>query len=135
MMRILVLDDNDNRLKTYKYHLSGTNVTCVKTAKDCIEKLKDNDYNFVMLDHDLGDEVFVDSNRPDCGMEVVRYLEANLTKTHCIFIHTANDYARNNMVGKLKSAGYNVVDSNFLHIDWANLYSNLKKILEQDIEM
>ena len=31
----------------------------------------------VHLDHDLGGEIYVDSSRPDCGMEVVRWLCAS----------------------------------------------------------
>lgn len=136
-MRILFLDDNGPRTETFLRAVainSKDRIYTTKTAEGCISRLEDEEWDYVFLDHDLGDEIFVDSNRPDCGMEVVRWLEANKKNIHCIFVHTANEPARNAMVKKLKAAGYTAVDSCFLHIKWDNLYSNLEEILDCEIE-
>jgi hypothetical protein len=66
-------------------------------------------WDIVSLDHDLGFEEFVDSEREDCGMEVVRWLENNAyvlghenTWPREIIIHTSNFIAGKIMAGRLR---------------------------------
>jgi len=134
-MKVLFLDDNINRIEVFKLNFLGKQtdtIIAVKTAKECIDWLNYEDFHFLFLDHDLGDEVFVDSNRVDCGMEVVRFLENNHKDIKKIYLHSCNDPARRTMFFKLGMAGYNVTESKFTDIDWKNiydiLYGNLKII-------
>ena len=63
------------------------------------------------LDHDLGGEVFVDHERDDCGMAVVRWLCAQPRlhlKTTRFFVHTHNLNAACLMVLQLQLMGYDV---------------------------
>ncbi len=46
---------------------------CVQTLEQCLDLLQ-QPWDEVYLDHDLGGEVLVDHERPDCGMAVVRWL-------------------------------------------------------------
>src|SRR5271166_6168800 len=69
--RVLFLDDDPDRARSFL----GRNpqAVWVQTATECIARLAES-WDQVHLDHDLGGEIFVDSSREDCGMEVVRWL-------------------------------------------------------------
>ncbi len=108
-MRILFLDDDPKRGNAFLHDHPGAR--WVLTARDCIDALSDP-WNEVWLDHDLGGEVYVDSGREDCGMEVVRWIRENrpehLMDTR-FTVHSFNAPAAMHMVGDLRGAGYNVV--------------------------
>ena len=107
--RILFLDDDPVRARAFL--LRRPDAVWVQTAEDCIARLEEF-WDQVHLDHDLGGEVFVDSNRPDCGMEVVRWLctapKARFENTVFI-IHTYNAEAGETMVRSLRDSNYQAV--------------------------
>jgi hypothetical protein len=107
--RILFLDDDPDRARAFL--LRRPDAVWVETAEDCIARLEEF-WDQVHLDHDLGGEVFVDSNRPDCGMEVVRWLcnvsSARFQNTLFI-IHTYNAEAGEAMVRSLCESNYEAV--------------------------
>ena len=108
-LRILFLDDDPNRARAFL--LRRPEAVWVQTAEDCISRLTES-WDQVHLDHDLGGEVFVDSSRPDCGMEVVRWLcnetAARFQNTQFI-IHTYNSEAGETMVSSLCDSKYQAV--------------------------
>jgi hypothetical protein len=69
--RVLFLDDDPSRAAMFQEECP--HAVWVQTAAECIEHLA-NPWDEVHLDHDLGGEHFVDTDRDDCGMEVVRWL-------------------------------------------------------------
>ena len=82
----------------------------VRTAEECIGRLAES-WDEVHLDHDLGGEVFVDHEREDCGMAVVRWLcerpRPDL-KTTRFYVHTHNLNAGCLMALHLEAEGYDV---------------------------
>ena len=65
----------------------------------------------LFLDHDLGGEVYVDSSREDCGMEVVRWLCNNhidKEEVNNIYVHTMNPAASESMYHTLLEADLRV---------------------------
>jgi len=114
-MAILFLDDDENRTNQFIKRFSNVEeLIAVTTAKEAIEKLSTKDlWDYVFLDHDLGGKVFVDSNREDCGMEVVRWCLVNKPKIDQIIIHTWNEPAGKRMLSDLQNAGYNATYSPF----------------------
>jgi len=63
-MKILILDDDPNRLYQFCVNLTGHDTTCVQTAEDCIEKISNNDpFDAIFLDHDLGGKTYVKSGK------------------------------------------------------------------------
>lgn len=114
MPDILFLDDSKERTK--KFQSMYPNAICVETAKECIKKLDESAWEFLFLDHDLGDQVFVDSSREDTGMEVVRWIEKNVPVIKQIYVHTLNVPAGQSMVDKLRDAGYNALYKSWLTI-------------------
>ena len=111
--RILFLDDDPAR--GVEFMTENPDAVWVETAADCISALGEP-WDEVHLDHDLGGEHFVDHDREDCGMEVVRWLceEPRPHLESCLFvIHTHNADAALAMIFQLKAMGYNVLERPF----------------------
>jgi len=107
-MKILFLDDNEDRWIHFKNVVDYDVAQWAQTAKECIHWLQKEKYDQVCLDHDLGGEVFVDSDREDTGMEVVRWIVANKPQIDEIYVHTHNQPAGIRMATSLREAGYSV---------------------------
>jgi len=111
-MKILFLEDNDERIfKAQQLYKNVEVLSIAKTASIAIEFLKTRlSYDVVHLDHDLGGEVYVDSSREDCGMEVVRFLCENnhiySDVVKVVTVHSWNIPASQEMFKKLREAGY-----------------------------
>jgi len=97
-MKILILDDDQNRLNLFKQKLIGHDVICVETAKDAIIELKKNKFNIISLDHDLGGKVMVESGE-GTGWEVAKFLHdyPQFKPTGHIHIHSFNPIGSENM--------------------------------------
>ncbi len=111
--RILFLDDDPKR--AMEFVINNPDAIWVETAADCISALGEP-WDEVHLDHDLGGEHFVDHDRDDCGMAVIRWLcdefRIHLKPTHFV-IHTHNPSAALAMMFQLQSMGYNVEERRF----------------------
>lgn len=103
-MSILFLDDSKKRTKRFlnKYPHAVT----VETVPECIAYLQNNKWKQVYLDHDLNSETWVDSNREDCGMEVVRWIVENKPQVKEFIVHSHNHLAAPFMAKLLIDAGY-----------------------------
>lgn len=118
MKRFLVLEDNAERIAFFRHILPPPEIH--ETVEPFIEALKGGgDFWLVSLDHDLNGEVFVDSNRKDCGMEVVRWIVAHKPSIAEIVLHTANPFASRLMEAELRRAGYVVWVSPFGGFDYS----------------
>jgi hypothetical protein len=111
--RILFLDDDPARGVEFKTY--NPEAVWVETAADCIRALNEP-WDEVHLDHDLGGEHFVDHDRDDCGMAVIRWLcdEPRPHLEGSVFVvHTHNAGAALAMMFQLQSMGYNVEERPF----------------------
>lgn len=90
-MKILVLDDMDTRHEIFKKIVTESDeLTLVKTAAETIEQLKNQTWDMVFLDHDLGGQTFVESGE-ETGYQVAEWLSQNPDyKPKMIFIHSMN---------------------------------------------
>jgi hypothetical protein len=106
--RILFLDDERSRGEIFLSE--HPDAVWAQTTEECLTHLTEP-WDEVHLDHDLGGEVFVDHERDDCGMAVVRWLCAeprpHLKNTQ-FTVHTHNYNAAFLMVLQLQQAGYDV---------------------------
>jgi hypothetical protein len=107
-MRILFLDDDP--LRGEAIVADRPDVVWVRTAEECLARLVE-DWDEVHLDHDLGGETFVDHERDDCGMAVVRWLceerRGHLQAARFV-IHSHNPNAACIMAFQLQVTGYRV---------------------------
>jgi hypothetical protein len=104
--RILFLDDDPARAEAFRARYP--HAIWARTAEECQARLAEP-WDVVYLDHDLGGETFVDHERDDCGMEVVRWLDReprpHLQGTRFV-VHTRNPNAACIMVVHLEAMGY-----------------------------
>jgi ActR/RegA family two-component response regulator len=101
--RIFFLDDDRIRHKRAMPFLLHE---AAYTAKQAISMLQKKEYDVICLDHDLGGDVMVNSDREDCGMEVVRWMVEAKPPAKVVVLHSLNHVAAANMCAKLKQAGY-----------------------------
>jgi CheY-like chemotaxis protein len=115
VIRILFLDDDHRRIDTIRARLESLpcDLTVVETADECIAQLAGGTFDLVLLDHDLGGEIYCDSSREDCGMEVVRWLKKHRGSHGGFIVHTMNPIAAAAMYFDLDAMGYNVVQATF----------------------
>jgi hypothetical protein len=104
--RILFLDDDPER--AYAFLEVRPDAVWVQTVEECLGRLEEP-WDEVYLDHDLGGEIFVDLNRDDCGMAVVRWLcltpREHLKATRFV-VHSHNESAAWLMVMQMQAVGF-----------------------------
>lgn len=110
-MKILVLEDDPIRIRTFRFKMDpGYDVMYVTTAQGAIDLLTENQFDVIFLDHDLDGEEFVDMKNINTGSEVVRWLRAHgTTNDPYIVVHSLNSPAAENMAEGLKTAGFNFI--------------------------
>jgi CheY-like chemotaxis protein len=113
--QVLFLDDDHKRIDEIRRRLEPApcELTIVETADECILRLAERSYDLVLLDHDLGGEIFCDSSREDCGMEVVRWLKKSRGDHRAFIVHTMNPVAAAAMYLELNALGYLVAQATF----------------------
>ena len=106
--RRLFLDDDPGRAAAFL--AEHPDAVWVQSAEQCIARLEEP-WDEIHLDHDLGGERFVDLDRDDSGMAVVRWLcrqpRPHLRTTR-FFIHTYNLNAACVMAIHLQVMGFDV---------------------------
>ena len=104
--RVLFLDDDPDRAS--RFLATHPSAVWVESADRCIALLRER-WDEVCLDHDLSGETFVDMDRDDCGMAVVRWLcdepRPHLSDTRFV-IHTHNPLAACVMLLHLRQSGF-----------------------------
>lgn len=91
-------------------------VTC-ETAQECIELLPTEDWDYAFLDHDLGWEIYQDSQEFNTGMQVVRYIIDNPQNVQHFVVHSLNYSAALSMVSLLREREYIATKCSFLEIE------------------
>ena len=127
--RILFLDDDPIRGEIFLAEYPDA--VWAQTTEECLARLCEP-WDEVHLDHDLGGEVFVDHERDDCGMAIVRWLCAqprpHLKNTR-FFVHTHNLSAACLMVLGLQLVGYDVQVRPFGAVDARSAYPGRLRML------
>lgn len=120
-MKIITLDDMEERARAFRKWFIGHEHTHVYTAKDAIEKMKNERFDLVMLDHDLAEEHYLIQSEglsetwqpgmtkysPGTGMDVVDFMvkkESPMAKT--VIVHSYNPVRAPEMFRKLDDAGF-----------------------------
>jgi CheY-like chemotaxis protein len=111
MMKVLVLEDDLERMKHIRRSLIGHLHTHVTSAEAAVEAIQCGAYDALMLDHDLGDEHYNGRYDDRTGMAVVDWLVVNTFPFKCIIIHSYNTVRGREMYLRLSDAGYNAIYS------------------------
>jgi hypothetical protein len=107
-MRLLILEDNQDRIEKFKILFKNQEASFVKTVREAIELVAwYRDFDILWLDHDLGGKIWEDSFKEDTGYHFVKWMVDNeLQKKALIYIHSMNPVGANLMLNYLKDNGY-----------------------------
>jgi CheY-like chemotaxis protein len=120
MLRILFLDDNSARHKTFEKKVgNGHLVTYVWSAIEAQNvMISEPRFDVFSLDHDLGGEEMVDINKENTGSAVARFIVNELPQDKYpekIIIHSMNPIGAKNMETILVNAGFNAARFPFIN--------------------
>lgn len=120
-MKILLLEDDMNRVEQFRKRvdeLSEQNthkeepfeLIHFEDAESCITELKKGSlFHLILLDHDLGGEIYVDTAKKNTGSEVARWLTLNYdfkTLNTIVLTHTLNQPAAQHIMALIPGAVY-----------------------------
>lgn len=96
-LKILILEDDKNRIVTFRDKLSRHTLVFVKTAADAIALIQGEAeagaaFDVIFLDHDLGGQTFVSTADENTGSEVVRWMitYSGVLQHPYVIIHSMN---------------------------------------------
>lgn len=96
-MKILILEDSGERIFQFKKRLMAHDVTFTDKPKEAIQLLQDNEYSYLMLDHDLGPTF--DAPGDGTGYEVARWISEHPERApRHILLHTMNNVGASAMM-------------------------------------
>lgn len=101
-MKILIVEDMDDRNKWFKDTFKDHELDMVNNSKEAIELVKNNKYDFIFLDHDLGNRIFVHSNDENTGYQVAIEIPKTENKQTPVVLHSWNPGGVKNMEIALK---------------------------------
>jgi len=103
-LNILVVEDDKDRIASFRRRLVGNSVTFVNSARDGISRLRAGDIDVLFLDHDLKGIPFEPSG-PGTGYEVAKWLEENPKfRPKQIIVHSLNSPGRKRILAALPGA-------------------------------
>ena len=102
--KVLVVEDNQDRIAWFKSKMSSAADLFITEAPEiAIEWLSKNTPALIFLDHDLGDEVYVNSGT-NTGDQVAQQLQFMGSNGHNVILHTCNPIGAVNMKVRLPFA-------------------------------
>ena len=133
-MRILFLDDNQDRHDVFRRCTIGIKRDFVYNAQDAISRLNDESvhYDVIFLDHDLNHETEDQLNDDEeDGRYVARHLASlDHYKDTTVVIHSLNQAGRQAMLSILTEAGFSAVIP--MPFAWRHVYITEDGSLELD---
>lgn len=106
MKRIFILEDNKWRIQAFKNKFPDSELIIKQTASEAIELLsKDLNFDILFLDHDLGNQIFMNSEEENTGYQVAKFLQDKEIKGE-IIIHSMNYVGAKNIMSLLPKATY-----------------------------
>ena len=103
--QIFILEDNEERIKSFKATYHDCDLTITTTAQEAINVLDRISllvFDLITLDHDLGGEVYCQSDEKS-GYQVAKFLSARMIPCPVI-IHSWNPVGAKNMLRALPEA-------------------------------
>lgn len=104
-MKVLFLDDDPTRHRTFKARSIGHVVHYATTASEAIEAFKQHGpFDVASLDHDLGGDQMVQPGTPGHGQDVAEFLRDNPHLCRTVYIHSYNEPAARFMAYTIESS-------------------------------
>lgn len=111
MMRLLILEDNQDRIEKFKILFKNQDVCFCKTVEDAIILVAwYRDFDILWLDHDLEGKVWENSYKEETGYQFVKWLvRKEMCKNSLVYIHSMNPVGANLMLNYLRDNAYNAI--------------------------
>lgn len=104
-MNILLLEDNPKRIEWFETIFIKENLMVATSVDQAIDFLESySDISELYLDHDLDGRIFVNSEEPNTGYQLAKYIADSGRIFHRIFVHSMNPYGASNMYNVLKGS-------------------------------
>lgn len=123
MKKVFVLEDNPVRVEIIKENWSQFAEFDIATSFKEAIKIFSDDYDLLMLDHDLGGKIFISSKVENSGANFLRWFVNKKCKDCDIIIHSHNPEGSKNMEEILVRNGYKQV----IRIPFGNLIDGWDK--------
>lgn len=107
-MKILLLEDNLNRIEKFKELFRNQELFIFDNIKDSYHACVCNYFPILFLDHDLGNQIWADSNEENTGYQFIKMLIENdnhQVKNSLFYIHSINPIGANKMLNLLLDNG------------------------------
>lgn len=103
-MKIFILEDNLDRIKAFKQNLIGHELFIASDVEIAKTMLKFNQFEFIFLDHDLGGEVYVNSEFPNTGYQLAKWIKDNNITYKRLYVHSCNPVGAMNIKSLIPEA-------------------------------
>ena len=104
MSKVLILEDNKDRIDTLKKKLKDHDLYFFDDVQEAVQAYALlGPFDMILLDHDLDDKIFVESNEPNTGYQFALFLSQQDTNAQ-IVIHSMNAKGAQNMKDVLPQA-------------------------------
>jgi hypothetical protein len=109
-MKILILEDNQDRINKFKILFKNHDVCFCKTEFEARRACLDNKktpFDILWLDHDLEGKIWEDSQKENTGYQFVKWMvDYGYQKNSLNYIHSMNPIGANLMLNYLRDNGY-----------------------------
>lgn len=107
-MKILILEDNQERIGKFKELFKNQELFIFDSFnRELCDTVRKIDFDVMLLDHDLGNRIWVDSREENTGYQFIVWLIGNkLQKKSLIYIHSMNPIGANKMLNYLLDNDY-----------------------------
>jgi len=97
-MRIFILEDDPTRVRVFRRNMIGHEVVVCSNVDEAKTYLREGEWNVAFLDHDLDGRIYVDSEEPNTGYQLAKWMveQPHLQNTHVV-IHSFNEIGREKM--------------------------------------
>ena len=93
-MKILIVENELERIKVFKWMFSGHDITVAELAHEAISLILSNKYDYIFLDHDLDNDAgYMHHTEYQTGMTVAATLVETDNVYTPILIHSWNPYS------------------------------------------
>ncbi len=105
-MKILILEDNQIRIDKFKKLFKNQDLYIFDNVKDAYHACLNNIFMVSFLDHDLDNQIWINSNEENTGYQFIKkIIENSLQKKMLCYIHSMNPIGANKMLNLLLDNG------------------------------
>lgn len=113
-MKILVVEDSEDRNQHFRQWLQGHDFSIVLNAEDGIRQVHAKKYDVIFLDHDLGDRSGVPSDDPNTGYAVAKEIPNSINRDAQVIVHSMNPVGSQNILNVLSGKATHRVFGNWI---------------------